>query len=69
MPLCRSKSPTRLRDDPKIEDRILTLASANGGLDEDPPKSFTDKDYPNYFCYEFRKIQPQKKNVELPKPK
>ena len=53
----------------KIEGSTLMLASANGGLDEDPPKSFTDKEYPNYFCYEFRKVQPQKKNTELPKPK
>lgn len=43
----------------KIEGSTLTLASACGGLDEDPPKSFTDKDYPNYWCYEFRKVAEQ----------
>ena len=48
----------------KIEDITLTLASACGGLDEDPPKSFTDKEYANYWCYEFRKVQPQKTNAE-----
>jgi uncharacterized protein (TIGR03067 family) len=48
----------------KIEDSTLTLASACGGLDEDPPKSFTDKEYPNYWCYEFRKVRPQKTNAE-----
>ena len=30
----------------------------------DPPKSFTDKEYANYWCYEFRKVQPQKANAE-----
>jgi uncharacterized protein (TIGR03067 family) len=51
----------------KIEDGTLTLASACGGLDEDPPKNFTDKEYPNYWCYELRKVQPQKTNSEPPK--
>ena len=55
---------TVLRSIIKVEDNILTLASASGGLDEDPPKSFADKEYPNYFRYEFRRVQAPRQNAE-----
>jgi uncharacterized protein (TIGR03067 family) len=47
----------------KIEDGTLTLATGNG--DGEAPKSFAAA--PNR--YELRKVQPQKKNTELPRTK
>lgn len=48
----------------KIEDGTLTLATGNG--DGEAPKSF---EAAGLSRYEFRKVQPQKKNVQPPKTK
>ena len=48
----------------KIEDGTLTLATGNG--DGEAPKSF---EATGLNRYELRKVQPQKKNAELPKSK
>ncbi len=54
----------------KIEDGTLTLAT--GGSDSSPegaPKSFEATADKGLTRYELRKVQPQKKNTEPPKPK
>jgi uncharacterized protein (TIGR03067 family) len=48
----------------KIEDATLTLTTGNG--DGEAPKSF---EATGLNRYELRKVQPQKKNAELPKSK
>ncbi|HXJ56411.1 MAG TPA: hypothetical protein VNU68_07075 [Verrucomicrobiae bacterium] len=49
----------------KIEDGTLTVG-ARGDGSEETPKSFEDA---KVTRYELRKVQPQKKNTELPKSK
>src|SRR5207237_267854 len=44
----------------KIEDGLLTLATA-GGADEGPPKSFDAADDPRLTLYVLRKVQPGEK--------
>jgi uncharacterized protein (TIGR03067 family) len=52
----------------KIEDGILTLATA-AGTAEETPKSFEATEDKGLTRYELRKVQLQKKNTEPPKTK
>ena len=52
----------------KIEDKTLTLVSG-GDDDEAMPKSLEAAAEKGLPRYEFRKVQPQKKNTEPPKTK
>jgi uncharacterized protein (TIGR03067 family) len=52
----------------KIEDGTLTLAGVHE-TNQEPPKSFEESDAKRLGRYEFRKVEPQKKNTELPKSK
>ena len=54
----------------KIEDGTLTLATGGGDSSrEGTPKSFEATEDKGLTRYELRKVQPQKKNAELPKSK
>ena len=50
----------------KVEDGTLTLVPG-GDSDEEMPKSFKAAEEKGLTRYELRKVQPQKKNAELPK--
>jgi hypothetical protein len=57
-----------IRASMKIEDRTLTLAPSGSG-EAEPPKTFASTTQNPITLYEFRKVQRQKKNTELPKSK